>query len=258
LYFAPSLDTPSGVYPLILRGKLIYEGLVLDIADVPVTAIVANCNAVLDLDNLSLPVIENLWYAETAVYDLTYIRTQVIPSYECGYPYIFELAQVHYDEFGEHILDLPGEINYVSPIDDPMIILDIGKCHPIGEDSPVDPECNDSTIPYTKNWQLRMKITLVQPDGDHIGFVDFPATILDPCVVDQVEFVNLMPTQIPYVLRHDPYVETYEVGINQKYALCPLTCSLHEPNSGGTIPISVKQYTDEPIAVDGPNPSVKL
>ena len=39
-----------------------------------------------------------------------------------------------------------------------------------------------------------MKITLMQPDGDSFGFVDFPARILDPCVVDEVNMVNLMPT----------------------------------------------------------------
>ena len=79
-----------------------------------------------------------------------------------------------------------------------------------------------------------MKITLVQPTGDSYGYVDFPARILDPCTVDEVSMVSLMPSSIiDYTIRNSPDLATYEVGVVQKYALCPLQCSISEPNTGG-------------------------
>lgn len=49
LYFAPTINDAVGVYPLIFRGILTYQGVVLDTAEVPVTAIINNCFAELNL-----------------------------------------------------------------------------------------------------------------------------------------------------------------------------------------------------------------
>lgn len=181
-----------------------------------------------------MPPIENLWYDDNLNYDVSYIRSQVVPSVECGYPYKFEVMRFEIDSnFNDVILPLPTEVEFVWDQTTDYIAFNIVKCNPIGVNSPFDQECNDGTIPYQKAWNLRMKVTLMQPDGDSFGFVDFPARIRDPCVVDEVSMVRLMDPQIAYTIQNTPYIETYEVGIDQKYALCPLTCSITEPNTGG-------------------------
>lgn len=248
LLFAPQLTHPAGSYYLALRGSLIYNGLVVDYLDEEFEVFVDPCQSALDLSLVQLPSMENLWYAESRLYDISYILGQVIPSYDCGYTYVFELFVVLYDENGNETgisQTLPVEIDFYINLDDQVITLNLSKCFPIGQDSPVDPMCNDFTIPHQLDWTLRLKISLPAVGGGDFGFLDFPARILDPCLVDTVSMVNLpsMTTPIPYtVFAVDPAVITYEVGVSQQYELCPLTCDIFE-TSLTTAPAFVSTFT---------------
>lgn len=73
-------------------------------------------------------------------YDVSYIRTQVVPSVECGYPYKFEVMRYEIDPttFSDVILPLPQEVNFIWDETTNYVGFDIVKCNPIGTNSPTD------------------------------------------------------------------------------------------------------------------------
>ena len=151
LLFAPTLEHPVGTYFLSLRAELYYgpSNTMVDRRDEPFTVVINNCFAFLDLSLVTMPELQNIWYKDMAVYDISYVFEQVVPSVECGWPYGFDVVQVYTDEFGNEIEDaLPLEINFVKDTNTQYLGLDIAKCNPIGVDSPVDIVCNDGTIPH--------------------------------------------------------------------------------------------------------------
>lgn len=151
---------------------------------------------------------------------------------------------------------LPLEINFVNDPSQGYLGLDIAKCFPIGVDSPNDMTCNDGTVPRQLNWSLRMIISLVQPENEFTGYVDFPAKIIDPCLSDEVSFTNTATTPLSYLLKFNPVVAEYAPNVVQKYALCPLQCTVYEPVSG-LIPPFVSTFTTIPYYTSGANPSIE-
>jgi len=205
--------------------------------------------------------LENYWYYEPAEYDLSYILGQVIPSYDCGYEYVFELFVVIFDEFGAEIDQspiLPVEIDFNVNLANNSILLYIGKCFPIGQDSVVDPMCNDGTVPHQRDWTLRLKISLPDVGSGDFQYLDFPARILDPCTIDTVQMVNLPGNTSPIAYTVNgvvPDVATYEVGVSQLYELCPLVCDVFE-TSQLTTPAFVSTFTVLPVS-SSDHPSLK-
>ena len=107
-----------------------------------------NCFAYLDLSLVTMPSLENIWYSEKEPIDISYVREQVVPSVECGWPMSFNVVQYYTDEFGTEVeAPLPFEINFVNNEVTGYLGLDISKCSPIGVDSLVDDACNDGSVP---------------------------------------------------------------------------------------------------------------
>jgi len=90
---------------MVLRGQLYYrptpdEVVLVDTVDEPFDVVIDACLATLDLSLVTLPVLENTWYGDTAAFDISYIQQQVVPSVECGYPYSFDVCRVYLDAQG--------------------------------------------------------------------------------------------------------------------------------------------------------------
>ena len=150
-----------------------------------------------------------MWYNDNLLYDVSYITKQVVPSVECGYPYDYQLYQVYPDKDGyEVVAPLPLEVKFTYNGAAKYVAIQISKCNPIGENSSVDSDCNDGTLPEKRDWLLRIKISLIQPDpiGPSLGTLDFPAQITDPCLADEVKFTNVAAGPIQYTIRNNAVV----------------------------------------------------
>ena len=138
---------------MILRGKLIYNGKLVDTRNEPFTVVITSCWANIDLSLITLPSIQNMWYNDNLLYDVSYITKQVVPSVECGYPYDYQLYQVYPDKDGyEVVAPLPLEVKFTYNGAAKYVAIQISKCNPIGENSSVDSDCNDGTLPEERNW----------------------------------------------------------------------------------------------------------
>jgi len=119
---------------------------------------------------------------------------------------------------------LPVEVEQVD-----TFAFNVAKCNPIGTDSVNDPQCNDGTVPYQKNFNLILRITLL--DGSESSGtptksdVPFTAQILNACLVDTVSFTSGTSNLIPYKILDTPVPQYYTPTITQDYALCPMSCS---------------------------------
>ena len=83
-------------------------------------------------------------------------------------------------------MPLPVEVKFADNA------FTIGKCNPVGADSPIDAECNDGTVPHAKTFKLAVKITLMDDIlNDKTEYVFTDGAILDPCEVDEVHFTEV-------------------------------------------------------------------
>jgi hypothetical protein len=57
LYFHPTLAHAPGTYNLILRGRLVYNGKIVDTRNEPFTVVIDNCYASIDLSLVTFPYI---------------------------------------------------------------------------------------------------------------------------------------------------------------------------------------------------------
>ena len=145
--------------------------------------IVDNCRATLNVDEVVMPSLVNMWYDSPVNYDISAITTQVIPSVNCNYPFEFKIFRV--EPVTNNLIALPKEVTF----DDQALSMSISKCSPLGQSSPIgDTECDDGTTPYEKNFNLVLEITLVQVGDNFVAYVPFTAQITNPCIIDTVSF----------------------------------------------------------------------
>ena len=180
------------------------------------------CFATLDISELSISDISNMWYANERQFDLLAIQPLINQFPACELPILYNAYVLDPNTFTR--APLPTEVDLFDNV------FTLKKCNPIGFPSYIDNECNDRTVPYEKRWTITLEITLDDGVFDQVAYTTFDAIIEDPCKADVVSFSQLQ-SEIAYELKTpaEPYV--YEPRIQQAFALCPMSCSLNQVNN---------------------------
>lgn len=148
---APIKDIhPEGIYTFYLGGRLTEYGFYKQVA---FRVSVSTCRAVIDISNVLLPAISNVWYSDEKYYDITPFQPQVVQVPDCCHPLSYN-AFIESPAFSGNFMNLPIEISFENNV------FTISKCNPVGGISYTDAECNDATIPYEKNYRIGLEITL--------------------------------------------------------------------------------------------------
>jgi len=129
---------PVGEYTIDLVGTLAEYGFSNRIK---FTVRVTTCEAMLDVSEVLLGAIENVWYSDALTYDISVIQPDVKQIPDCCHPLDYRAFSVN--ELGEFV-PLPLEITFVDNI------FTIKKCNPLGEFSVNDNECNAYAQPFGK------------------------------------------------------------------------------------------------------------
>lgn len=78
-------DYPD-TYNLVLMGTLTNYGISYSR---PFKVVVTDCVASIDISNISLPYLENMWYSSPESYDITGISAGIVQTPNCYYSYVY-------------------------------------------------------------------------------------------------------------------------------------------------------------------------
>jgi hypothetical protein len=126
---APIKDIHTeGIYTFYLGGRLTEYGFYEQVA---FRVQVTYCQAIIDVSNLVLPAIWNVWYDSELYYDITPFQPYVAQYPDCSHPLSFN-AFMESPAFSGNFINLPIEISFNSNV------FTISKCDPLGQISYVD------------------------------------------------------------------------------------------------------------------------
>lgn len=252
LVYEPLLIDQPGSYKMALAAFL--DDYAVSEAEV-FEVIVLDCVATISLDDLTLPYLEAKWYAEPATYDVSAIDVDIVQSPACNYDYVYAAYWIPAGE--ADLLPLPElEISFSQSI------FTIGKCHPIGENTP-DNECNDATVPHEKTFDLVFRVYLNDAQfgiegAEVVAEKPFGGKILDACAYDELSFESPTTDLIdpPYIISTNPFGYSFQWIVGQNYHLCPVSCAITESGLE-TVPDFVSSFSWEQSSPYD-NPSVQI
>lgn len=254
LYFNPTLAYMPRVYDMYLVGQLPspYSATVRKMFQVEVL----DCVATIDISNVVIPPMTNMWYYSPAEYPINFIASQVIQTPACNYNYVYGAFWIP-----------TGETEYFQLPKDQIAFngntFSVQKCHQIGENKEFDPDCNNGMIPSDLYYNMRLRIFL---NDANIGFVNsevyqdkaFQVEIKNVCLQDEMSFSSSL-TEIlipPYPITTPATDMAVQWIVGQSYPLCPHSCSITEQGTN-TVPDFVTNFNlVETIPSANGNPSI--
>jgi len=174
----------TSIYTLSLVGLLEDYNM---FAQVEFLVQVTVCEAEFDVSSLQLPLLYTVWYGQEQVVDLANYMADIRQVPDCCHPLSFK-AYWSDPVLPNDLSPLPLEIKFSNNV------FFIKKCNPLGAFISGDAECNDATVPYIKNYNLVLEVTM--EDGGPIQnlrttYLNMGAMVDDPCQYDTLSFYNL-------------------------------------------------------------------